>query len=309
MTEISVVLPIYDEVEHLMALYQELNEAMIQLGLSYELIFVSDGSTDGSSELIEQITLQNTGVIGIILSRNFGHQAALMAGIERATGQLTITMDADFQHPISELPKMIEASKNGADIVNMIRTGKEQGGRAKRLTSRWFYRIVNRFGEVKIESNAADFRLMNGRAKEAFLRLKEKERFTRGLIAWIGFNQISLEYTVAPRRSGKSKYTTRKMIAFAGVGFFSFSSRPLRFAFYIGLLIFALGLVYASYSIIQNYLGNTIPGWTSLMVVILLLGGVQLLCLGIIGEYLARVFNEVKNRPIYQVKDEYHRKD
>lgn len=305
---VSVVLPLYNEVDNIRVLHKALKEVFDALDYRYEFLFVDDGSTDGSAFLLEELARDHEHILGITLSRNFGHQIAIVAGMEHAKGDFVIMMDSDMQHPPEMIPKMIETAETGVDIVNMVRTGSSGNKPLKNTTSRWFYRIMNRMGEVKVEPSVADFRLMNRRAVEAFLKLKEKDRFTRGLVSWMGFEQAFIPYEARARHAGKTKYSYEKMFSFAGDGFVSFSSRPLRISFFLGLIFSIFGLGYAIFSVVQYFLGNTIPGWTSLMVVVLLLGGIQLLSLGIIGEYIARVFNEVKNRPLYYVKEYYSRK-
>lgn len=300
--EISVVVPAFNEDGNIEEIHKHLIATLSEMGIIFELIFVDDGSKDRTWELISSFSDKDERVIGIGLSRNFGHQIALVAGIEHARGNYVVTMDADLQHPTNLIPTLYKEGLNGADIVNTIRSNSSGEKGMKRATSRLFYKIANRVSEVKIQSASADFRLMNRKAIDAFMQLKEKDRFTRGLVGWMGFKQVFITFDAPKRFAGKSKYTYRRMFQFAGDGFFSFSSRPLRVSFYLGLLACVLGFGYAIYSIIQHALGNTIPGWTSLMTVVIILGGIQLLSLGIIGEYISRIFNEVKNRPLYYVQ-------
>ncbi len=301
--DISIIIPVYNEERNLDVLYSELNAVIKSLHLSYEIIFIDDGSIDNSFQIIKQISKSDVQVSGISLSRNFGHQTALLAGIENAKVNVIITMDADLQHPPDVIPELYNSYKKGFDIVNTRRIDSEKIGLFKKITSSLFYKLINFLSDIKIESASADFRLMNRKSVEAFLRLPERERFTRGLIKWIGFNQTIIDYKCSPRFAGKSQYTFRKMVHFAMDGITSFSSKPLRISFYLGLVVFIIGFIYAIYGIINYYEGKTVQGWTSILVSVLIIGGIQLLSLGIIGEYLARVFNESKSRPIYLIKE------
>jgi dolichol-phosphate mannosyltransferase len=223
--------------------------------------------------------------------------------MQQACGNIIITMDADLQHPPELIPQMLDAGNRGYDIVNTRRIDGKGASHFKKLTSRCFYRIINRIADITIPEGSSDFRLMNRKALDSFLQFGERDRFTRGLVNWMGFRQTVVDYECPPRNAGKSKYTFRKMVHFAADGITAFSSRPLRIASYTGFIVFLLGLAYAVFAVVQHFTGRTIPGWTSLLVTVLILGGIQLLGLGIIGEYLARIFNESKSRPLYFIKD------
>ena len=299
---ISVVIPLLNEEGNIRVLYDALLPVVKQISVSYEIIFVDDGSKDASFDIINQLSVQNSNVLGISLSRNFGHQVALTAGMEHASGEVVVTMDADMQHPPEVILDLYKKYNEGYDIVNTIRTETADSGAFKKVTSSWFYKIINRLSDIHIEPAAADFRLMNRKTVNAFIQLKEKDRFTRGLISWMGFKQAMIPYTAPSRFSGKSKYSLFKMLRFAADGITSFSAKPLRISFFSGLIVSLIGLIYAVYAVIEYFSGKTIPGWTSILVSILIIGGIQLISICIIGEYLARVFNEAKNRPLYMVK-------
>ncbi len=300
--QISVVIPLLNEEGNIIVLYQSLSKVLNQLSIDYEILFIDDGSKDRSFEIIQQICNQNNRVLGISLSRNFGHQIALTAGLEHSSGQIIVTMDADMQHPPEVILDLYKKYQEGFDIVNTVRTETADSGFIKKITSNWFYKIINCLSDIHIESGAADFRLMNRKTVDAFLQMKEKNRFTRGLISWMGYKQATVPYIAPSRFSGKSKYSIVKMFHFSIDAITSFSAKPLRISFYLGLIVSLLGLLYAVYAIVEYYNGKNIQGWTSILVSVLIIGGIQLISIGIIGEYLARVFMEGKNRPLYMVK-------
>lgn len=300
---LSVVIPAFNEEQNVAPLYLELTAVLKTSGFDYEIIFADDGSRDNTFEEIKKLSAQDPKVSGISLSRNFGHQVAIMAGLQHSKGSIVVMMDADLQHPPEIIPLLLEEQKKGFDIVNTRRLDAKGTGALKKGSSKLFYGILNRLSDVRIEPAAADFRLLTRKAVDAFLQFEERDRFTRGLISWMGFRQTIVEYTASARHTGKSKYTLRKMLRFGMDGITSFSSKPLRISFYIGLIIFLIGLAYSVYAIIKNILGETVPGWTSILVTILIIGGIQLLSIGIIGEYIARIFNEAKARPLYFIKD------
>jgi len=301
---LSLVIPLYNESENIMPLYQELCNVLQQIPLVAEIVFIDDGSYDNSFATIKHLGMTDTRIRGISLSRNFGHQVALTAGMQQAKGELIITMDSDLQHPPEVIPRLLEQCEKGFDIVNTRRIDSDDTGYFKKLSSRLFYQLINRISDIPVTQSSSDFRLMNRKALDAFLQFGERDRFMRGLVSWMGYRQTVVAYDCPPRYSGKSKYTLRKMLHFAADGITAFSARPLRIASYTGLIVFLLGLAYAIFAVIKYFTGNTIAGWTSLLVTVLLLGGIQLLGLGIIGEYLARIFNESKSRPLYFIKDQ-----
>jgi len=301
---LSLVIPLYNEAENIMPLYQELCNVLQHIPLTIEMVFIDDGSHDHSFTTIKNLGTVDDRIRGISLSRNFGHQVALTAGLQQAKGEIIITMDCDLQHPPEVIPRLLKQNETGFDIVNTRRNDSADTGLFKRLSSRLFYQLINRISDFPVTQSSSDFRLMNRKALDAFLQFGERDRFTRGLVSWMGYRQTVVDYDCPPRYAGKSKYTLRKMLHLAADGITAFSARPLRIASYTGLIIFLLGLAYAIFAVIKYFTGNTIPGWTSLLVTVLLLGGIQLLSLGIIGEYLARIFNESKSRPLYFIKDQ-----
>jgi dolichol-phosphate mannosyltransferase len=299
--KLSIVIPSYNEEGNIAPLFGQIREALS--GIDFECIFVDDGSSDGTFEAIRRLAAEDERVHGISLSRNFGHQTALTAGLQQAKGDLVVMMDADGQHPPQVILQMLEEQKKGFEIVNTRRVDTAGAGAGKKLSSNLYYKLINLLSDVRIEPASSDFRLMTRKAVDAFLKFEEKERFTRGLVSWMGFKQSIIAYKAPERMSGKSKYTLGKMIRFAFVGITSFSSKPLKFSMYAGIFSLIFGFIYSVYIIIRYVQGNTITGWASMMMVILFLGGIQLLSLGIIGEYIAGIFNEAKRRPLYFIKD------
>jgi len=306
--ELSIVLPLYNEEGNIHVVYASLVKELEKITDDYEIIFVDDGSSDSSCDLIKEIAKKDDRVLGITLSRNFGHQIAIVAGLEHAVGNYVVMMDADMQHPPELINELYAKALEGYDIVNTIREKAQNLGAIKRISSKWFYKLSNKISRVHIQHSSSDFRLMNRKTVNALLKIKEKDRFTRGLVSWLGYKQTFVSFNSPKRYSGKTKYSYRKMFGFAASGILSFSSAPLRISFLFGAATCLFGISYTVFITVQYFLGNTVPGWSSLMIVILFLGGVQLLSIGLIGEYLARVFNEVKDRPLYYVR-EYFSKD
>ncbi len=301
--KISIVLPAFNEEGNIVQIYKSLHEVLEEYRDNLEIIFVDDGSFDGTFGEVKKLSEQDQMVRGVRFSRNFGQQSALLAGLNEAKGDIMIMMDADGQHPPEVIPQLIEEYRKGYDIVNTRRKSTADSDWFKRFSSRNFYRMLNLLSDVRIEPNSSDFRLMSRKAVEAFLHIDEQNRFTRGLVSWIGFSQSVISYEAPERFSGKSKYTLRKMVRFGVDGITSFSSKPLRISFIMGMIAIIFALVYGIYAIVMFYAGRTLPGWTSLMITILLLGGFQLLSIGIIGEYLGRIFHETKRRPHYFIQD------
>lgn len=299
--KISIVIPSFNEENNIALLFKKIKSILLKE--NYECIFVDDGSHDATFENIRKIAAENPEVKGISFSRNFGHQTALLAGLKEAEGDVVIMMDADGQHPPEVIPGLIEQHKQGFEIVNTRRLSTQDTGLAKNMSSKGYYKFINFLTDIKIEPASSDFRLMTRKAVEAFLQIDEKDRFTRGLVSWMGFKQTIVEFTAPPRMTGVSKYTLKKMLSFAWDGITSFSSKPLKFSLFAGIFSLLFGGIYSIYILVMFIMGQTIPGWASMMLVILLLGGIQLLSLGIIGEYLSRIFNEAKNRPHYFIQD------
>ena len=301
--QLSIVVPVFNEAANLEVLYSALTEVLVQTNRSYEVIFIDDGSSDQTFDVVRALNDKDSQVKGFSFSRNFGHQVALYAGLAQAKGDIVISMDGDMQHPPAMVPQLLEKYEEGYDIVNTKRIDSASTGLFKRLSSRWYYGMLNALSDVPIEPAAADFRLMNRKAVDALNRLPETHRFTRGLVGWMGFKQAIVSYQAADRHAGNSKYTFFKMLRFGLDGIVSFSVKPLRIAFYTGVMVSVAALLYAVYAIIQHFLGATVEGWTSILVSVLFIGGVTLLSLGVIGEYIARIFNEVRRRPMYFFKD------
>jgi len=302
--KLSIILPVFNEAPNLVKMHQELLATLEKLDTTFEIIFVDDGSSDGSFEIVKQLNKENSRVGGISFSRNFGHQIAIMAGLEKANGEIVITMDADLQHPPDIIPKLIAKHYEGYDIVNTRRIDDESISLFKKITAKYFYKLINMLSDIQIEAAAADFRLMTRKAVDAFLNIPERDRFTRGLVSWMGFNQAIIPYQARKRFAGTTKYSFSKMLRFAMDGIISFSVRPLKLSFFVGTFAIIFSFLYAVYAIFKFFNGETEPGWASLLISVLFLGGMILMSLGVIGEYIARIFNEVKARPLYFIKDE-----
>jgi glycosyltransferase involved in cell wall biosynthesis len=307
--DISIVIPIYNEEKNIILLAEEIKKELYKTSSTYEIIFINDGSNDQSLEILRTLILDEQNFIKCIsLSRNFGHQIALSAGIEIAKGEIVITMDGDLQHPPALILELISKYKEGYDIVNTIRINDKNETTFKRMSSKGFYAIINFLSEVHLEAASSDFRLMNRKTVNAFLEINEKDRFTRGLIGWMGFKQAFISYIPNKRNAGDTKFSLKKMLKFAFDGITSFSSKPLRISFYIGLIISFISIIYSLFAIFSYFKGNNITGWTSILISILFIGGFQLISIGIVGEYLARVYTQSKNRPLYLINEIIDRK-
>ncbi|HEV3259078.1 MAG TPA: glycosyltransferase family 2 protein, partial [Gemmataceae bacterium] len=269
----------------------------------FEFLFVDDGSTDRSAETLAELRRQDSRVCYLVLSRNFGHQAALSAGLVHAAGEAVIMMDGDLQHPPGLIPHFLERFRDGYDVVNTIRRETVDIGRAKRWASRLFYRLFNWAASVHIEAGAADFRLMSRAAVDALNALPEQQRFLRGLVPWLGFRQTTIDFVAPSRWAGRPKYTFLRSLRFALDGITAFSFYPLRRAAVLGWTIMLASFLYGLYALGAHFLGhNTVPGWTSLMLCVVFLGGCQLLVAGVLGEYIGRILEQVKGRPMYIVQ-------
>lgn len=300
---LSVVVPVYNESDNVEPLLQRLTPILRQLELPFEILFVDDGSRDATAARVQALAARHPGVRLLRLSRNFGHQAALVAGLQHARGEAVITLDGDLQHPPELIPELVARWRAGQQIVQTIRRETADAGAFKRASSRGFYRLLSYVSRIRVTPGAADFRLMSREAVEAFLACPERCRFNRGLVQWIGFEQSELPYDAAPRHAGKSKYSFRAMFRLAGDAIFSFSSWPLRLAGLAGGFVSLAAAAYLLFVLwAALFTKLTVPGWSSILAAVLVLGGVQLIVLWILGEYVGRLYEEVKQRPIYIVR-------
>ena len=302
LAKVSVVIPAFNEAGNLPKLLMNILE-VLEASENYEVIFVDDGSSDETLDVLKTLHDMNENVHFVSLSRNFGHQYALKAGLDHATGDCVISMDADLQHPPALIPEMIAKWRQGYDVVNTHRNANGNLSFFKRTTSSLFYRTINVLSPVKIEEGAADFRLIDRAVADVLKRSVERDPFFRGLIPWMGFRTYTLNYDLTPRFSGKTKYSPKKMFLFAANGITSFSTRPLQFATILGACISMLAFLYGLTAIYSYIQGNVVPGWTSVLASVLFIGGLQLLILGIIGGYLGKLFNQSKHRPLYIVRE------
>lgn len=303
--EFSLVIPVYNEEAVLSETYQRVKKIMDSLGESYELIFVNDGSQDKSASIIREFAREDPKVKLINFSRNFGHQAAITAGMDYARGQAVIVMDADLQDPPEVIPQMVEKWRQGYEVVYGKRMKREGESFFKKATASLFYRFLKRMTQVDIPVDTGDFRLIDRKVLLTMKLLREKNRFIRGLISWVGFKQTSVEYVREKRWAGETKYPLRKMLKLAWDGVTSFSDKPLKIATYVGFLLSAFSFVYLLVVIFQTVFGQgTVPGWASLVVINLFFNGVILIILGIMGEYIGRIYDEAKNRPLYIVESQ-----
>jgi polyisoprenyl-phosphate glycosyltransferase len=302
---VSIILPCFNEEGNIVEIYEKIKTQINTIGYDFELIFIDDGSTDQTLHTIKSLTRADNRVKCISFSRNFGHQAALKAGFDFCHGDCAITMDADLQHPPSLLAEMIENWENGFEIVFTLRKDESETGFFKRFTSNFFYKLMNYMSGLNLQKGAADFRLIDRKIIDIFKdQISEYHLFYRGLISWVGFKTKSIEYAPSARHTGKTKYTFMKMLNFALNGITSFSIKPLRLSIVIGFILAFMSFVYAIYAVVASVLLNqTIVGWTSLIFSVLFIGGIQLIFMGIIGEYIGKIFIEIKQRPIYLVKE------
>ncbi|WP_017660140.1 glycosyltransferase family 2 protein [Baaleninema simplex] len=304
--DISVVVPIYNEEENLDYLFDRLCRNLDKIGLTYEIVCVNDGSRDRSLVELIRHHQQNSAIKVVNLSRNFGKEIALTAGIDYARGRGVVPIDADLQDPPELIEIMVNKWKEGYDVVYAKRRARQGETWFKRFTANNFYRIIGRMSDVPIPRDTGDFRLMDRRVVEALKQLPERNRFMKGLFAWVGFEQIAIEYDRDRRYAGTTKWNYWKLWNFALDGIAAFSSLPLKIWSYLGLAISLLSMIYAGFLIVRTVIsGIDVPGYASLMVAVLFLGGVQLISLGAIGEYLGRIYEEVKKRPLYFVRDTY----
>jgi dolichol-phosphate mannosyltransferase len=306
---ISVVVPLFNEEHNVAPLLERIVTILERLPdrPEYEIVLVNDGSTDGTLAAIRNEMRAQQHIVLINLSRNFGHQLAATAGIELASGEAVVLMDGDLQDPPELIESFVERWRAGYDVVYAVRRTRKGESAFKVLTARFFYRTIKRLTNVAIPVDTGDFRLMSRRVVEALRRSPERHRFLRGMVSWVGFNQTGVAYDRDERHSGTTKYPLPKMLRFAVDGITSFSDIPLRFAAYFGFAVSALAFIYAIVVIVAklfrvNAPGYT-PGWASTIVAVVFLGGVQLISLGIIGEYLGRIYDQVKGRPLYLVSD------
>jgi glycosyltransferase involved in cell wall biosynthesis len=302
---LSVVAPVYNE-EQLIEPFVQRTLAAVS-GYAFELVLVNDGSSDATPQLLDRLADNDPRVRVIHLSRNFGHQAALTAGLEHAVGDVVAMIDADLQDPPELIPKMIEQWQQGSDVVYAVRRRREGETAFKLATASWFYKLFDRLAQVDLEPNSGDFRLLDRAALNALLSMTERSRFLRGMTVWVGFTQSAVGYERDARHAGETKYTLRKMLRFSLDAIASFSHLPLQLATYVGLLSAGVAFIAIPVVIALRIVGSYLPGFGSITIAILLLGGIQLIALGVIGEYVGRIYDEVKHRPLYIVRDERNR--
>ncbi|MBV8723796.1 MAG: glycosyltransferase family 2 protein [Candidatus Eremiobacteraeota bacterium] len=306
---LSIAVPLYNEADNVGPLLDRLAIVAERLRAQFEIevVLVNDGSSDGTLQAIRSEMQRRSSIVLVNLSRNFGHQLAATAGLEIARGDAIVLMDGDLQDPPELIETFVQKWREGYDVVYAVRRSRRGESRFKLFTARAFYRVIKRLTKVSIPLDAGDFRLMSRRVVEALRRSPERHRFLRGMVSWVGFNQTAVEYDRDVRHAGTTKYPVTKMLRFAMDGITSFSDIPLRFASYFGFAVSAIAFVYAlvviGFKLFSLKPPGYTPGWASTIVAVLFLGGVQLMSLGILGEYLGRVYDEVKGRPLYLISD------
>ena len=302
--KVSLIVPVFNEEQAINLFYQAIRRELSSTEYEVEIVFVNDGSSDQTAEQAKALALADDNVLVINFSRNFGKEPALFAGIEYASGDAVIPMDVDLQDPISVIPLLIQEWQNGADVVLAKRRDRTADSYLKRHAAAMFYHLINRIAYTRIEENVGDFRLMDRKVVNVIRALPEHQLFMKGVLSWAGFNTVVVEYERAQRVAGSSKFNGWKLWNLALEGITSFSTVPLRLWTYIGSGISLFAIFYAVYMVLDKiFFGNSVPGYPSLMTAILFLGGVQLIGIGILGEYVGRIYIEAKHRPRYVVKD------
>jgi polyisoprenyl-phosphate glycosyltransferase len=304
--EVSIIVPCYNEDLVIAHTHKRLKNELEKLGNKYEIVYVNDGSFDKTRKILKEISGKDADNVKIInFSRNFGHQIAVTAGIDHAIGNAVILIDADLQDPPELIHDMVRIWKEGYDIVYGQRKQRKGESKFKLLTAKLFYRLLAYLSDVNIPVDTGDFRLLDRKVVEVLKKMPERDRFIRGMVAWVGFKQFALQYDRDERLLGESKYPFWKMVAFATDGILSFSVKPLRIATIIGFISSIVAFLGIFYAFIMRFIGDPIEGWTLMFIAIMFLGGVQLISLGIIGEYIGRTYGESKKRPLY-VMDDFH---
>ena len=302
---ISIVVPVYNEQDNIDNFYSEVVKHMAPLSYCFELIFVDDGSSDATPLILERLASADKRVRALIMARNFGHQVALTCGLDHAQGDAVITMDGDMQHPPEMIPLLIRKWEEGFQVVQTVRINTEGVSWFKNFTSGIFYKLMNTLSNVQVTEGGSDFRLLDKQVVDSFQRFRERARFIRGMISAIGYRQTNIEFVAPKRFAGQSKFSLKKMLHFALDGITAYSKTPLRFAFYMGILLGSISIGLTLHVIyIKLFTTEAVPGWATITASILLLGGLQLAGIGIIGEYVGRIFEEVKQRPLYWLRAE-----
>jgi len=297
---LSVVAPVYNEEGTIVSFYERVCSALE--GLEFELVLVDDGSQDGSVALMERLAATDPRVRVVYLSRNFGHQTALTAGLDHAGGDAIVMLDADLQDPPELIVKMVDHWRAGCDVVYAVREHRAGESRFKLTTARWFYRIFDWLAQVELQHNSGDFRLLDRRALDALLSMREHNRFLRGMTVWVGYTQAAVPYQRDARYAGETHYTLPKMLRFSLDAISSFSHRPLQLATMLGFIISTIAFLAIPLIVFLKIEGSYLPGFSTITITVLLLGGIQLITIGIIGEYVGRIYDEVKGRPLYLVR-------
>ncbi|WP_374989099.1 glycosyltransferase family 2 protein [Priestia megaterium] len=302
----SIVVPVYNEEEVIHETYRRLTEVMRSTKEAYELLFVNDGSRDRTAEIIKEYSEQDPAVVLLDFARNFGHQIAITAGMDYARGEAVVVIDADLQDPPELILEMIEKWKQGFDVVYAKRTKRKGETYFKKQTAAMFYRFLRAMTDIDIPLDTGDFRLLDRKVCNQMNSIQEKNRFVRGLVSWVGFKQIAVEYERDERLAGESKYPLKKMLKLSMDGITSFSYKPLKLASYAGVTLSGIGFIYLLVVLyLKLFTDSTITGWSSLIVIQLFFSGIILIILGMIGEYIGRIYDETKNRPLYIVREKY----
>jgi len=306
---ISIVAPVFNEHAVLPAFAERLDAVRAGLGEQTEVVYVDDGSTDASIELLRSLVERDPSVRVMSLSRNFGHQAAISAGLDAARGDGVVVIDADLQDPPEVITEMVARWREGNKVVYGVRNRREGERATKTLTARWFYRLLGRMSDTPVALDSGDFRLLDRQVVDALSTMREENRYLRGMVSWVGFRQCAVAYDREPRAAGATKFTWRRMFSFAVDGITSFSDRPLRLAIQLGALVTTSAFLYGLWVVIGKLVNpdRAVPGYTSLLVAVLFLGGVQLLSIGILGTYVGRTYRETKRRPLYVVAETIER--
>ncbi|MCB2194626.1 MAG: glycosyltransferase family 2 protein [Bacteroidetes bacterium] len=305
MNDISIIVPIYNEKNNLPELYKRLVESASKVSKNYEILFVNDGSKDESCEIIKTYATKNANIRYINFSRNFGHQIAISAGIDKCNGNAIVIIDGDLQDPPELIPELYKKYKEGYNVVYAKRKSRKGEGFLKKTTAKFFYRILSKITSINIPLDTGDFRLFDDKILKHLRLMPEKHKFIRGQISWLGFKQTFIEYDRDSRKHGETKFTYKKMVNFAIDGITSFSSFPLKIVTLLGFIVSVIALIIIIYALYSKFvLDRVITGWTSLIISTMFIGGVQLLSIGIIGEYISRINSEVKNRPLYIIDED-----